>query len=108
MGIVQSLTNGLSDREANDALTANVRNTHCTTSNAANITVGSLSELGSVYGGATLLNMAAFSPSLSKHRSIQGSKILISVSTLRIAVASVMYYCSSSQYYSINANKWYP
>lgn len=28
VGIVQSLSNGLSEREANDALTANVRNTH--------------------------------------------------------------------------------
>lgn len=27
VGIVQSLSNGLSEREANDALTANVRNT---------------------------------------------------------------------------------
>lgn len=30
VGIVQSLTNGLSEREANDALTANVRNAHST------------------------------------------------------------------------------
>lgn len=33
VGIVQSLTNGLSDREANDALTANVRSTHYTYAN---------------------------------------------------------------------------
>lgn len=36
VGIVQALTNGLSEREANDALTANVRNISTTTADTTN------------------------------------------------------------------------